>query len=1092
MRLHSKSTIQALLILGAFFSTSSFTAPLQDEDPEAAAPSENHDILKNLHFRNLGPAAAGGRVSAVVGVPGDPTVYYVGAAAGGVFKSIDGGNTWKAIFEKQPVASIGDIALAPSNPNIVWVGTGEGNPRNDVIDGAGVYISPDAGHSWRFAGLRDVGQISRILVDPQNPNTVFVAALGHVWGPNASRGVFRTDDGGKTWKKVLYVDDLTGASDLAMQAGNSQVLYAAMWHFQRYPWTLINGGDSGGIFRSTDGGNTWKKLTEGLPQPPLGRIGLAIAPSNPNHIYALIDAKGGILWQSTDMGDHWSKVSDNHAYDVRPFYFSHLIVSPVDENKIYFLSFALWESDDGGKSAHIADHGVHPDHHAIWIDPRNPDRIIQGNDGGVFLSLDGAKTWRFLDGLPIEQFYQVAKDSHQPYNLCGGLQDNDSWCGPSSALGGHGVTNADWYTVVGGDGEYAVPAPSDPNIIYTDSQDGFIERLDKRTHLSHFVRPYLETAEEMPPSQLKYRFNWTSPIAVGFNNPNEVYLGGNVVFQSLDGGKTWKPISGDLTRNDKSKQIPAGGPIGHDLSGAENYDTILCISIAPSDPKVIWVGTDDGYVQLTRDGGKTWTNVTSHISGAPEWARVYQIGVSPFDPGTAYLSFDAHMLGDRRAYVYKTSDYGQSWQSIANGLPEAPVSVVREDPNRRGFLVLGNELGLFYANDSGQHWNAWKASFPTAPVWDLQFDKAAHDLIVATHGRGLFVFDDIRPLEELDAQIASSAFHLFTAGTGIEFHHWQSDENNPRTFSAPNAPSGAIVDYFLKSKIEASDQQKAQHQTPVKIVITDAAGHQIATHYGPSNEGVNRFVWDMRYSGTRRLASAIPPEPPSPEAPAETRFFTRGPLVLPGQYKIAVTVNGDTQTTSVTIEPDPNLHIDESSMREQLEAALALRNQLQALNTMIERIDSMNQQLGDFRHVLANDPSAAEKYAQILNNGRALESKLKALEATVYNPEIQHNVEEDDIHAFVDFHGQLQEVATDLASAYDQPPNALMRARIEDLAQQLRQHLAAFNALVKSDVAAYNKAAAAAGTPTLFTGPPVAIESAPAVSPSAARAGRQK
>ncbi|MGH9583577.1 MAG: hypothetical protein ACRD4O_11635, partial [Bryobacteraceae bacterium] len=532
-----------------------------------------------------------------------------------------------------------------------------------------------------------------------------------------------------------------------------------------------------------------------------------------------------------------------------------------------------------GKTAHIADHGVHVDHHAIWIDPKNPKRIIQGNDGGAFLTLDGAKSWRFLDGLPIEQFYQVAKDSHQPFNLCGGLQDNNSWCGPSSDLGRHGVTNADWYSVIGGDGEYAVPAPSDPNIVYTDAQEGYVVRLDKRTHLSPFVRPYLATAEEVPPADLKYRFNWTSPIAVAWKNPDEVYLGGNVLFQSIDGGKTWHPISGDLTRNDKTKQIAAGRPIAHDLSGAENYDTILSISIAPTNPKVIWVGTDDGYVQVTRDGGKTWTNVTSYIPGAPQWARVYQIGVSPFDAGTAYLSFDAHMLGDRRAYVYKTSDYGQTWQSIANGLPDAPVFVVREDPNLRGFLVLGNDSGLFYSNDEGGHWHALKANFPAAPVFDLQFDRKTRDLIVATHGRGLFVLDDIRPLEQLTPRMASNEsasgdFNVFQAGTGILFHRWQADENQPMPFSAPNAPTGVPVDYFLKAKIDPSAEQKAQHQTPVKIIVSDSAGNAIATHYGPSNEGINRFVWDLRYSGTRRLPSAIPPEPPEPGAPAETRFFT--------------------------------------------------------------------------------------------------------------------------------------------------------------------------------------------------------------------------
>ncbi len=816
----------AALLSTGFGSVS--VAQVADEHISTTA-TEKPDPFKNLRFRNLGPAAAGGRVTSVVGVPGDPNTYYVGAAAGGVWKSVNGGITWKAIFEHEKTASIGDVALAPSNPNFIWVGTGEANIRNDVMDGAGVYFSSDAGTSWRFMGLGDAGQISRVIVDPKNPNTVFVAAIGHAWGPNAERGIFRTTDGGATWKKVLFVDDQTGAAELAMQPGNSMVLYAAMWHVRRYPWTLVDGGESSGIYRSTDGGNTWKKLSEGLPKGPLGRIGIAVAPSNPTHLYALIAAEKGILWESSDMGDHWTPVSDNHALDVRPFYFSHLVVSPVDQNKIFFLSFNLMESDDGGKTARQADSGVHPDHHTLWIDPHNPDRIIQGNDGGVFISLDGAKSWRFIDALPLEQLYQVAADSSAPFNVCGGLQDNSSWCGPSSDFGRSGVTNADWYTVVGGDGEYAVPAPSDPNIIYTDAQQGFVMRLDKKRHYSRFIRPYLGAVEETAPAELKYRFNWTTPIAVSRTDANEVYLGGNVLFKSTDGGTHWTTISPDLTRNDKSKQAIAGGPVNHDISSAENYDTIISVTIAPSDAKVIWVGTDDGCVQLTRDGGKHWERVDTNITGAPQWARVYQVGVSAFDAGTAFLAFDAHELDDRHPYVYKTTDYGKTWHSISAGLPDSPVFVVREDPTARGFLVLGNDRGMFYSRDSGEHWEQMRANFPTTPVWDLQFVPDRHDLIVATHGRGMFVFDDIAPFEHWTANTAGSAFQILGVSKGIAFHRWSDDEGNPVPFSTPNEPSGAIVDYYLKQKIEPSAEQKTSRETPVKIVITDARG-EVSQH----------------------------------------------------------------------------------------------------------------------------------------------------------------------------------------------------------------------------------------------------------------------
>lgn len=1069
----------AIILFGVLLLTRAVAQSKATNDAE----SDENDILHNLHFRNLGPAIAGGRVTSVVGVAGDPNIYYVGSAAGGVYKTENGGITWKAIFEHQATASIGSIALAPSNSNFVWVGTGEANIRNDVIDGAGIYFSSDGGESWKLMGLRETGQISRVLVDPKNPQTVFVGALGHVWGPNTERGVFRTSDGGKTWKKILYIDDLTGVADLAMQPGNAEVLYAAMWRARRYPWTLEDGGESSALYRSTDGGETWKKLTEGLPNEPLGRMAIAVAPSNPNHLYALITQKSGVaLYQSTDMGSHWSEVSNNHALDVRPFYFSRMEVSPADEDKIYFLSFQLMESDDGGKTAHHADRGVHPDHHAIWIDPRDPDRIIQGNDGGAFLSTDDSKSWRFLDSLPLEQFYQVAIGSDNPFTICGGLQDNSAWCGPSSTLGRKGVTNADWYAVIGGDGEYSVPAPSDPNIVYSDAQNGFIERLDKNTHLSHFVRPYLPSVENTAPSDLKYRFNWTSPIAVSFTDPNEVYLGANVVFKTTDGGKTWNAISGDLTRNDKSKQPIAGGPINHDISGAESYDTLLSIALAPTDSKVIWVGTDDGCVQVTRDGGKQWTRVDTDISGAPEWARVYQVEVSPFDAGTAYAGFDAHELDDRRAYVYKTSDYGRTWQKIATGLPDSPVFVIREDPNQRGFLLLGNDRGLYYSADSGGHWTQLKANFPTTPVFDLKFVKGRRDVVVATHGRGVFVFDDIRPIEAMQTAAQMGDFHLFPAGDGFLMHHWDADEGNPVPFLAPNAPGGATIDYFLKSKREPSEEQKQAHETPVKITITSADGDVVATHYGPSNAGVNRFVWDLRYGGVRRLPATVSPEAPAPGELEETRYFTTGPRVLPGKYDIEVSVNGQSQKTTTVIHPDPNLHLNAEDMRAQTTAALILRNQAAALNDMILHIDGMERQIADFKRDVATDSELHEKYSALLAQANALDGKLKSVKSAVLNPAIQHDVAEDDIHALTDLHTNINGLAGELAEAYDEPPNAEFRGQMQKYGEQLSRELETFNQLLKTDVGAYNKAAYNAGAPTLFGGEPISIKSGPKFS----------
>jgi photosystem II stability/assembly factor-like uncharacterized protein len=1059
-----KSRMYGSALLGLLVSAfAAFPAVAAKKGPSAAKAV---DILAGLKFRDLGPAVAGGRVTAVAGVPGNPNVYYVGAAGGGVFKTNDGGIMWKAIFQKEGSASIGAIAIAPSNPNYVWVGTGEANIRNDVIDGDGVYFSSNAGRSWKFMGLADTQHISSIVIDPANPNIVLVGALGHAWGPNAERGVFRSSDGGKTWHKVLFVNDTTGAADLAMAARDPRVLFAAMWQFRRYPWDMVNGGPDSGIYRSTDGGKTWQKLSRGLPAGPLGRIAIAVAPSNPKHIYALIAAKQGMLWQSLDQGDSWTPVNDSHALDVRPPYFSKLAVSPGNENKLLFCSFNLMESNDGGKTARPAGRGVHSDHHAIWIDPANPNRMIQGTDGGAYVSTDGGKNWRFLDGMPIEQFYQVAVDDGQPYTVCGGLQDNGGWCGLSSDLGRGGVTGASWYTVIGGDGQYVVPAPSDSHILYGDSQVGYIAHIDMRNHLSRAIRPYLEGVSKMKPAALKYRFNWTAPIAVSRGDANEVYLGANVVFRSTDGGRTWAPISGDLTRNDKSKQVLPGRPVGHSIARAETYDTILAITIAPTDPKVIWVGTDDGLVQVTRDGGKSWTNVTVNIPGTPAWARVYQVGISPFDAGTAYVTFDAHELGDRRVYVFRTENYGKTWRKITNGLPDnSPAIVVREDPNQRGLLVLGTETGLYYSLDSGDHWVPLNANFPTAPVFDLKFVKPSHDLVVATHGRGILVLDNIRPLEELTPRIEASQFHLFSPSPGIMFHTWRDNEGR-YGYSAPNAPEGVILDYYLKSGIRPTSEEIREHRSPVKIVVTDQRGNTVATDYGPSTAGIDRFVWNMRYDGPVGLKFLAQPG-------GESSARNSGPRVVPGTYRVSVTVNGKTASQEVIVAQDPHLHFDAAVFRAQAKAALEARNELSALDEMLNRIAELDTQLAKFQSAADASSDRRDSFEPLIAQGKELTTKLNRLRDRVLNPLIQRDAPEDNLHYLSRLHRQLVQLAAEIAAPYAEAPNALVREAMERIFAETDRRIAEFNELLKTDVAGYNEAAKKAGAPRLSSGGPV-------------------
>ncbi len=1047
------------------------------------------DPLQYFRFRNLGPAVGGGRVTSVVGVPGKPNIYYAGAAGGGVFATQDGGLTWRPIFEKESTASIGAIALAPSNPNLIWVGTGEKNIRNDVITGKGVYFSSDAGANWKFMGLRDAGQISNIVIDPRDPNVVLVGVLGHAWGQNAERGVFRTTDGGRNWQKVLFVDDETGVSSLVMDPGNPMVLFAGLWRVRRYPWNLDSGGTTGGIFRSLDGGSTWKKMKDGLPDGATGRIGLAAAPSNPRHIYALVENLKGVLYDSVDLGDHWKMVSNNHNLAARGFYFSELEVAPNDESRLYFLSFNIMLSEDGGKTARPTSARVHVDHHAMWIDPQDPNRMINGNDGGVYVSSDGARTWRYLDNLPIEQFYSVAEDDNSPYNLCGGLQDNNGWCGPSNSLSRGGISGFDWYTVVGGDGEYIVPAHGkDTHIIYADSQNGSIQRVNAENGLSSFVRPYLQGVQSMKPSDLKYRFNWTSPIAVSYSNPNEVYLGGNVLFHSTDGGNHWTPMSPDLTRNDKSKQISSGGPIQYDLSGAETVGAILSMSISPVDPKTIWVGTDDGVVQVTHDGGEHWSNVTAAMSNLPEWGRIQQIDASPFDANSAFVAVDFHEVENNKPYVFKTHDSGKTWTSIAQGLPgEDPARVIRENPNKKGFLVLGTDTGLFISADEGSHWTAIKSNFPTVPIYDLKFIKRTHDLVIATHGRGLFVLDDITPLEQTGGDFARSDFQLFPGAPAVNWHAWNKHGFASGGYVAPNPPTGAAITYYLPAEIKVTPELRKKEQTPVRITISDSTGKTIRTMYGPSRYGVNRVAWNLRYDGPRKL-NFLPPR----EGAEEEEFFfdpNSGPTALPGTYKITVNVNGKTQTQDVKVETDPRFKLDPQALDAQLKMSLELRDQVSALNEALNRLSSLHKQLTNLQDLLTGDESQAGEvnaaYKPVLDEARALDKKITSIQNPLYNSEIQPG-SQDDVHYLQRFHDRVQNLMRGVMGAYGEAPRDIQLEEAADVRKELDHQLQQFNTFLNTEVSAFNKKAMEHGSSTLFAGGPVEIKAGAGASGSGA------
>jgi photosystem II stability/assembly factor-like uncharacterized protein len=854
----------------------------------------------NLSWRSIGPAVSGGRVAAVAGTPQDDQLYYLGTAGGGVWKSSNGGATWEPVFEKEPVAAVGAVAIDPTNERIVWAGTGEANPRNDVSYGNGLYKSTDEGKSWTRVGLAGVWSISRIAIDPRNSRHVVVGAFGDPFRDSPDRGVYVTFDGGRTWSKSLYLSESSGASDVAMDPKDPNVVYAGMWHFRRLPWTFTSGGPDGGLFKSTDGGRTWHKLTgNGLPGGYTGRIGLAIAPSRPNRVFALIEAKGGILWRSDDAGLHWTMVSDDTLVDQRPFYFTHIAVDPRNPNHVYAVSEMLSESKDGGRKFTEIAKGVHVDYHAIWIDPTNPKRIIVGEDGGYAITTDLSQ-WSFSRNLTIGQIYHVGLSNENPYQVCVAFQDNGGFCGPENSLDNEGILDRHWTDVVGGDGEWTVPDPADPRYVWADLEDGAVTLYDRTAEVSRFIRPY----DSFPGSFLgpfdlstvPYRFNWDSPIAFAPWDGHVGWFGANVVFQSTDRGETWTAISPDLTRNIKAHQFPSGGPLAKDVSGAEYSDTILYIEGSAIDRGEIWVGTDDGYAQVTRDGGAHWTNITP--PGTPQYARIETTAPSPLVAGTAYVVADNHRMGDYAPYIFVTHDYGANWTKIVNGLPpDQYVRSIRPDVRDPYLLYAGTENGLWISFDGGQHWEDFRINLPPVSVRDIRIQPQFDDLVIATHGRDAWILDDLGSIQQLgNAQRAGVM--LFAPRTSYEYHYHSNDLGIYTRFAGENPPKGAIIDFY----------QNAPPKSPPTLQVLDSSGRVIRTVQGThkvkgkeepwisNKSGIDRYVWDFSEDAPTKWYGAAKEEYQGPRT---------GPTVVPGTYTLRLTLGGSTLTQTVVVKGDP-------------------------------------------------------------------------------------------------------------------------------------------------------------------------------------------
>ena len=928
----------------------------------------NSELFERLEWRNIGPASMGGRVTAVRGIPGDPALVYVATASGGLFKTVNGGTTWTPIFDHQNTISIGDIAVDPHNPDVVWIGAGEANARNSVSFGDGVYRTLDGGKTWRNMGLANTHHISRVVVNPLNSNIVYAGALGHNTGPNEDRGVYMTTDGGETWKKVLYIDAGHGCADLDIDVNNPNILYATMWRFERKPWTFISGDEKTGVFRSLDAGRTWTQLTNGLPKG-LGRIGVRVAPSNSNVVYVVAESNDGTLFRSDDRGDHFRMTTKNPAVVGRGVYYAHITIDPTDENRVYSIGMQLMTSIDGGKAWRRIAGGIHGDFHTVWVDPKNPARIWIGEDGGIAVSYDRAETWEGVLNFAAGQFYQIFADNRWPfYYIHGGLQDNGTWSGPSRTKTS-AILNEDWRNISGGDGFHVVSHPDDPDLFLSENQGGGVVRTDWRTREQQDVSPQPKRNDGGPVGELKYRFNWNAPIVPSPHDKNTVYFGSNVLFKSTNFGKTWQEISPDLTTNDPEKQKSVGN-MWTENTTAEYHCTIIRIAESPKQAGVIWVGTDDGNLQLTTDGGKHWTNLTGNAPDVPKFAEIAWIEPSRTAAGTAYVAFEHHWFDDFHPYIFKTTDFGKTFTNITGNLPKDDyLWVVKEDPKNPQLLYVGGELGLHVSFTGGTQWTRLHLkNLPPVAVRDIVIHPRENDLILGTHGRSLWILDDASPLQQMNAQVISESAHLFGMRPALRFDGGGrgggsaglgSGGNKP--FSGPNPAYGAPVTYYLKDKGAA------------RIEILDAAG-KVIRDLGPvpQDAGLNRTTWDLRYQGPHVRSAQ------SDDDGGGFRFRPIGPLVLPGKYTVRLTAGGKTLTQELEVKLDPTVTVDDGALRTQFETDLKLRDMTSTVNDALRSIDVWKGELDQAeKNVRGLDPQAAKAIAGLIGERKQQVSSME-------------------------------------------------------------------------------------------------------------------
>jgi len=967
-----KLVVSLCLMIAVALLVTGLDATIQQAKAKASEPQYDEALYQAMRWRCIGPFR-GGRATAVAGIPGQPYTYYFGVTGGGVWKSEDGGMNWFNVSDGFfKTGSVGAVAVSEWDPNVVYVGMGEAPIRGNVSHGDGVYKSVDAGKTWAHIGLTDTRQISRIRIHPQNPDLVYAAALGHVFGINDERGVFRSKDGGETWEKVLFRSDKAGAIDLVMDPNNPRVLYAALWEAWRTPYSLNSGGPDSGLFKSTDGGDSWTELTRnpGLPQGVIGKIGVTASPARADRVWAIVEAKTGGVFRSDDGGASWRKMNDDRSLRQRAWYYSRIYADPKNPDGVYVLNTGFYRSVDSGRTF-TSIRVPHGDNHDLWLDPDNPQRMINSNDGGANVTYNGGVTWTPQDNQPTAQFYHVITDSQFPYWVYGAQQDN-STVRIASRTNGFGIDRPDWHPVGGGESGYIAPRTDNPNIVYAGSYGGHITRWDYRTGQSRNISAWPENPMGWGAKDLKYRFQWTFPIVVSRFNPNVLYITAQVVFKSTNEGQSWTVISPDLTTNDKSKQGKSGGPITYDDTSVEYYCTVFSLAESVYDPDTLWVGSDDGLIHLTRDGGKSWQNITP--KQMPRWGLISMIDVSTFQPGRAFVAMTRYKSDDLKPYIYKTDDYGATWRKITNGIPDNTfVRVVREDPERKGLLYAGTETGVFVSFDDGVHWQSLQLNLPVVPIHDMVVTD--DDLVVATHGRSFWILDDMTQLQQIDRGVAASDVHLFQPRAAYRMRGFGFPSPNV----GQNPPSGSVIYYYFKEKpeetvtLEFEDAQGRLIQKFTSGGPAPAPESPMAMFFGggggarriPVEAGMNRFVLNMRYPGAERVPGAV-----------LWMGGTGGPMAVPGTYQVRLTVGNKTKIASWEWKKDPRIRTTQKDFQLQFDFLIQIRSKLTEVNTSIIQIRSLKKQIGE----VLDKVKGQEKMEKITEEGRRIIQKLQDIE----------------------------------------------------------------------------------------------------------------